>query len=120
MMSTRHVPIVESTMNTAQFLCDTGVAGGTSACGAPAGEKPALIASIAGCCLVFISSAVTNVALASIGSGLGLDAHPLQWIINAEPPPLGGLRLVGGAMGDRFGHKTVFLVGIAVFAVASV
>ena len=87
--------------------------------GDPVQGRPALIASIAGCCLVFISSAVTNVALASIGRGLGLDAHALQWVLNAEMLPLAALSLMGGALGNRYGHKRLFLLGIGLFAAAS-
>jgi MFS family permease len=105
--------------STAQFLCDTGVARGAGLRGGPVHGRSALIASIAGCCLVFISSAVTNVALAGIGRNLGLDAHALQWVLNAELLPLAALSLVGGALGDRYGHKRLFLLGIGLFALAS-
>jgi MFS family permease len=78
-----------------------------------------LAASSAGACLVFASGAIINVALAGIGRDLNLDAHALQWILNAELLPLAALTLVAGALGDRFGQKQVFLTGISLFAVAS-
>ena len=68
-----------------------------------------LAASSAGACLVFASGAIINVALAGIVRDLNLDAHALQWILNAELLPLAALTLVAGALGDRFGQKQVFL-----------
>jgi MFS family permease len=84
---------------------------------APSGTVRA--ASSIGCCLVFVSGAIINVALASIGRDLRLGAYALQWILNAELLPLAALTLVGGALGDRYGQRRVFLAGIALFCVAS-
>ena len=78
-----------------------------------------LAASSVGGSLVFVSGAVINVALAAIGRDLGLDAGALQWVLNAELLPLAALTLVGGALGDRYGQKQVFLSGIALFGIAS-
>src|ERR1700733_7964587 len=78
-----------------------------------------LAASCGGCCLVFVSGAVVNVALASIGHDLRLGSSELQWIINAELLPLAALTLLGGALGDRYGHRKIFLIGIALFGVAT-
>jgi MFS family permease len=78
-----------------------------------------LVASCGGCCLVFVSGAVINVALAAIGGDLGLGAHTMLWVLNAELLPLAALTLVGGALGDRYGQKQVFLSGITLFGLAS-
>jgi MFS family permease len=78
-----------------------------------------LAASCCGCCLVFVSGAVVNVALAAIGRDLALGSDQLQWIINAELLPLAALTLLSGALGDRYGQRRLFLIGIALFGAAS-
>jgi MFS family permease len=78
-----------------------------------------LLASCVGCSLVFVSSAIINVALAAIANDLQLSPQQLQWIINAELLPLAALTLVGGALGDQIGQKRAFLSGIAIFGLAS-
>ena len=78
-----------------------------------------LAASCCGCCLVFVSGSVVSVALAAIGRDLALGSDQLQWIINAELLPLAALALLGGALGDRYGQRRMFLIGIALFGAAS-
>jgi MFS family permease len=99
--------------------CDVGIARAAASSGQTSRLDLVLLASIAGSALVFVSGAVINVALAALGQGLSLDAHALQWVLNAELLPLAALTLVGGALGDRYGQRRIFLVGIALFAVAS-
>jgi MFS family permease len=79
-----------------------------------------LAASCSGCCLVFVSGSVVSVALAAIGRDLALGSDQLQWIINAELLPLAALTLLGGALGDRYGQRRMFLFGIALFGSACV
>jgi MFS family permease len=102
-----------------QIGCELGIARAVTSLGPQTGRRTVLAASCVGCCLVFVSGAVINVALAAIGRDLGLDARALQWMINAELLPLAALTLVAGALGDRFGQKRVFLAGIALFGIAS-
>lgn len=102
-----------------QICCELGIARATPASPAPQRCGAVLAASSMGCCLIFISSSVVNVALAAIGHGLNLDAHTLQWVLNAELLPLATLTLLGGAIGDRFGQKRIFLAGILLFGIAS-
>jgi MFS family permease len=83
-------------------------------------SRKLLAASCCGCCLVFISGSVVSVALAAIGRDLALGSDQLQWIINAELLPLAALTLLGGALGDRYGQRRMFLIGIAIFGAASV
>ncbi|SBV32336.1 conserved membrane protein of unknown function [uncultured Sphingopyxis sp.] len=78
-----------------------------------------LAASSLGSCLVFVSGAVVAVALAEIGRDLRLSPLDLQWVINAELLPLAALTLTAGALGDRFGHKLMFLAGIALFGLGA-
>lgn len=79
-----------------------------------------LAGSILASSLAFVDGSVTNVALPAIKADLQTGAAGLQWVINAYLLPLSALLLLGGAMGDRFGRRRLFLGGIAVFALASI
>jgi EmrB/QacA subfamily drug resistance transporter len=98
--------------------CDGGIAGSQRARPA-AGEKWTLIASILASSLSFVDGSVVNVALPAIGADLQAHASGLQWIVNAYLLPLSALLLLGGAAGDKFGRRRLFLAGIALFALAS-
>lgn len=87
--------------------------------GAAPGSK-ALIAATIGTSLVFLSGSVISVALPAIRDGLHFSAAELQWTLNAELLPLAALSMTGGALGDRYGRRTVFLTGAALFLLASV
>lgn len=66
-----------------------------------------------------INVTLTNVALPSIARDLGLSDGSLVWIVNAYLCAFGAFLLVGGRLGDAFGHAPVFLVGTFLFAIAS-
>ncbi|MBW8755697.1 MAG: MFS transporter [Sphingomonadales bacterium] len=70
--------------------------------------------------LAFIDGSVTNVALPAIGKDLGGGAADLPWTINAYLLPLSALLLLGGALGDHYGRRRMLIIGVLVFAVASV
>lgn len=76
-------------------------------------------ATILGSSLAFIDGSVVNVALPTLGRTLHASPAELAWTINAYLLPLGALILLGGAAGDHFGRRRLFLLGIAVFLVAS-
>ena len=78
-----------------------------------------LLAAILGSGLAGIDSTVVNVALPSIGRDLGTDFQALQWTITAYSLALASLILLGGGLGDRFGRRRVFVIGIVWFAIAS-
>jgi EmrB/QacA subfamily drug resistance transporter len=78
-----------------------------------------LVASIAGSSMVFIDGSVVNVALAAIQGDLRATAADLQWVVESYALFLASLLLVGGALGDRFGRRRIFMLGTAVFALAS-
>src|SRR3954451_2092840 len=78
-----------------------------------------LLATVLGSSLAFIDSTVVNIALPMIGRDLHSSAAGLQWTINGYALSLAALILLGGALGDRFGRKRVFMIGVAWFAVAS-
>jgi EmrB/QacA subfamily drug resistance transporter len=89
--------------------------GGTSA------RHPAatIAATILGSSLAFIDGSVVNVALPTIGHAFHAGPAALAWTINAYLLPLGALILLGGAIGDHYGRRRVFQVGIAIFLLAS-
>jgi len=70
--------------------------------------------------MAFIDTSVVNVALPAIQADLSAAVSEAQWVVNAYMLMLGALLLVGGAAGDRFGRRRVFIIGVAVFAAASV
>jgi EmrB/QacA subfamily drug resistance transporter len=78
-----------------------------------------LLATVLGSSLAFIDSTVVNIALPAIGDDLGGGAAGLQWTVNGYALSLASLILLGGALGDRFGRKRVYLIGVGWFAVAS-
>jgi EmrB/QacA subfamily drug resistance transporter len=69
--------------------------------------------------LVVLDASIVNIALPSVGTALGLDTSALAWVVTAYVLPFGGLLLLGGRLADRFGHRRVFLIGVAGFAAAS-
>jgi EmrB/QacA subfamily drug resistance transporter len=78
-----------------------------------------LATTVLGSGIVMIDGTVVNVALASIGQDLDAGFSALQWTINAYTLALASLILLGGALGDHFGRKRIFLIGVAWFALAS-
>jgi EmrB/QacA subfamily drug resistance transporter len=79
----------------------------------------ALIATVGGSALASIDTTVVGIALPAIGRDLDTGLSSLQWVITAYTLTLAGLLLVAGALGDRYGRRRVFTVGIIWFALAS-
>ena len=82
--------------------------------------RATLAATILGSSLAFIDSSVVNVALPALATGLHADASTLPWAITVYLLPLSALILLGGGLGDRFGRRRYFLIGLVTFTVASV
>ncbi|MDL5158614.1 MFS transporter [Actinomycetospora sp. Odt1-22] len=78
-----------------------------------------LVTTVLGSGLAMLDSTVVNVALERIGSDFGAEFAGLQWTINAYTLTLAGFILLGGSLGDRFGRRRIFLVGVVWFALAS-
>ncbi|MFF6785034.1 DHA2 family efflux MFS transporter permease subunit [Streptomyces sp. NPDC012510] len=78
-----------------------------------------LFTTILGSSMALLDSTVVNVALPRMGDDLDADLAALQWTVNAYMLTLAGLILLGGALGDRFGRRKVFVIGVVWFAVAS-
>src|SRR3712207_1162005 len=72
-----------------------------------------------GMLMIVLDATVVNVALPAIQDDLGFTASSLAWVVNAYLIAFGGLLLLAGRLGDLIGRRTVFLVGLAVFSVAS-
>ncbi len=102
--------------------CDAGVvysAPDTAPCDKHVGSW-VLAATVIGSSMVFIDGTVVNVALPALQTDLRATVVDLQWIIEAYALFLAALLLVGGALGDRFGRRRVYAVGVSLFAAASV
>jgi EmrB/QacA subfamily drug resistance transporter len=69
--------------------------------------------------MAFLDATAVNVALPSIGRELGAGLSDLQWVITGYTLTLASFILLGGSLGDRYGRRRVFLIGVAWFAVAS-
>jgi EmrB/QacA subfamily drug resistance transporter len=78
-----------------------------------------IAATVLGSSMAFLDSTVVNVALPTIGAQLHTSLAGLQWVVTAYTLTLAGLILLGGALGDRFGRRRVFLIGVTWFAVTS-
>ncbi|MHA7262737.1 MFS transporter [Arthrobacter sp. TMN-37] len=78
-----------------------------------------LLASILGSAIAGIDATVVNVALPAIGEEFDAGFEVLQWTVTAYTLTLAAFILLGGALGDRFGRKRVFVIGVVWFAVAS-
>src|SRR6266576_1795734 len=102
--------------------CDEAVIRSASAdapCETQAGSW-ILAATILGSSMAFIDSTVVNIALPSIQSKLHATVVGVQWVVESYGLLLGALILVGGSLGDLFGRRSMFLVGVGVFAAASI
>ena len=69
--------------------------------------------------MVFIDGTVVNVALPALQDAFGATAADAQWIVESYALLLAALLLVGGALGDRYGRRRVFAIGVVLFAAAS-
>ncbi|MCW7942694.1 major facilitator transporter [Streptomyces hygroscopicus] len=86
--------------------------------GSPRG-KWILLTTVLGSSMALLDSTVVNVALPRIGHDLDANLAALQWTVNAYLVTLAGLILLGGALGDHFGRRKVFVIGVIWFASAS-
>ena len=80
----------------------------------------ALYVLCAGVLMIVLDTTVVNVALPSIREDLGFSESSLVWVVNAYMLTFGGFLLLGGRLGDLYGHRRLFLIGLTVFTLASV
>jgi EmrB/QacA subfamily drug resistance transporter len=69
--------------------------------------------------MIVLDTTIVNVALPSIRADLGFSETSLAWVVNAYVLTFGGLLLLGGRLGDLYGHRRLFLIGITLFTLAS-
>jgi len=79
-----------------------------------------LLATVLGSAVASIDATVVGIALPTIGRDFGVGLAVLQWVVTAYTLMLAGLLLIAGSLGDKFGRRKVFLIGVIWFAVASV
>jgi len=89
------------------------------------GERPQspnllLAAVVLGSCMAFIDGTIVNVALPAIQKDFHASLASMQWVVNGYTLMLSALMLVGGSLGDHLGRKKMFLLGVILFAAASV
>jgi EmrB/QacA subfamily drug resistance transporter len=80
----------------------------------------ALIVLCMGSLMIVLDTTIVNVALPSIKDDLGFSKTSLAWVVNAYLLTFGGFLLLGGRLGDLFGHRRLFLAGISLFTIASI
>src|SRR4051812_6398024 len=80
----------------------------------------ALILLCCGDLMIVLDTTVVNVALPSIREDLGFSPTSLAWVVNAYLLTFGGFLLLGGRLGDLFGHRRLFLIGVSLFTLASI
>ena len=86
----------------------------------PEKRRWTLIATILASAMTFIDGTAVNVALPALQADLHATMTDVQWVVEAYTLFLSALILVGGAMGDQFGRKRVFLFGVVSFTAASI
>lgn len=79
-----------------------------------------LAATILGSSMVFIDGTVVNVALPALQSNLNATVVDVQWVVEAYALFLAALLLTGGSLGDHFGRKRIYIIGVSLFALASI
>jgi MFS family permease len=79
----------------------------------------ALVVLCLGDLMIVLEVTIVGVALPSIRADLGFSEESLAWVVNAYLISFGGFLLLGGRLGDLFGHRRLFLAGVALFTAAS-
>jgi EmrB/QacA subfamily drug resistance transporter len=109
-------------MNILRPPCDEGVISaqrGVAPC-TKARRRWTLAATILGSSMVFIDGTVVNVALPALQTALNATAVDVQWVVEAYALFLAALLLLGGSLGDHYGRKRIYAIGVALFAAASI
>jgi EmrB/QacA subfamily drug resistance transporter len=109
-------------MNLLRSPCDEGViaAKKSSRPCAKIQRRWTLVATILGSSMVFIDGTVVNVALPALQRNLNAGVTDVQWVIEAYTLFLAALLLLGGSLGDEFGRRKIYAIGVVLFALASV
>src|SRR6266403_1066738 len=104
-----------------QDACDENIirSGPAAASCSKARGRWILAATILASSMAFIDGTVVNVALPALQTNLNATAVDVQWVIESYALLLSALLLVGGSLGDHYGRRRIFLLGVAIFAIAS-
>src|SRR5258706_16434672 len=96
----------------------TSAAGATAPCG-KARARWILAATILGSSMAFIDGTVVNVALPALQAKLNATSVDVQWVVESYALFLAALLLLGGSLGDHFGRRRIYAIGVVLFALAS-
>jgi EmrB/QacA subfamily drug resistance transporter len=110
-------------MNLLRSPCDETLASTRKAAATKCGQAQrrwTLAATILGSSMAFIDGTVVNVALPALQTNLNATVTDVQWVIEAYTLFLAALLLLGGSLGDHFGRKKIYAIGVVLFALASV
>jgi EmrB/QacA subfamily drug resistance transporter len=109
-------------MNLLRPPCDEGVISARKSAGpcTKARRRWILAATILGSSMVFIDGTVVNVALPALQTNLKAAVTDVQWVVESYALLLAALLLLGGSLGDLFGRKRIYAIGVAVFALTSI
>src|SRR5713226_6805797 len=100
--------------------CDEAAIRAVLAVDCAAGVKTWVLAgTILGSAIAFIDESVVNIALPAMEKDLGAPVAVIQWVVSAYELCLAALLLIGGAAGDRYGRRLVFVIGMTIFAATS-
>ncbi len=105
----------------ARTPCDENVirAGQSAIPGHKSRARWILTATILATSMAFIDSTVVNVALPALQTHLGASALDVQWVVESYSLLLSALLLIGGSLGDHYGRRRIFVIGVSIFAIAS-
>jgi hypothetical protein len=110
------------TMNLLKPPCDEAVIA-TQKAAAPCTKEHGrwiLAATILGSSMVFIDGTVVNIALPALQANLNATAVDVQWVVESYVLFLAALLLLGGSLGDHFGRRRIYSIGVVLFALASI
>jgi EmrB/QacA subfamily drug resistance transporter len=99
--------------------CDEGVIRGSGTSAPIIAGRWTLVAAILGSSMAFIDGTVATVALPAIARDLSATVAQMQWVVESYSLMLSSLVLVGGSLGDQFGRRRMFAIGVSIFAAAS-
>ncbi len=106
---------------TAPAPCEEGAIRATAIAGncGPSAKTWVLAGTILASAIAYVDESVVNIALPAIEKNLSASVAVIQWLINAYTLCLAALLLIGGAAADRYGRRRMFIIGVSIFAAAS-
>src|SRR2546423_920928 len=108
-----------ATTNTARRSCDHETMTTTQVSVEDRARWRAFMVLCLGSFMIVLDTTIVNVALPSIRTDLGFSEGSLAWVVNAYMLFFGGFLLLGGRLADLYGHRRLFVTGLAVFTAAS-